>query len=78
MIDRLLAFGFRQPSHRVEVIGLHAIKIVFRFGIDHAKHGVSVALPMDVGNPPIVADNGGVLRFRLYSFVIGAGGERRR
>ena len=60
-----LALGFRQPPHRIQVVGLHAIEVVFGLRIHHPEHGVGVGLPVDVRNPPIVANDRDVLSLPL-------------
>ena len=76
---RTLALCFRQPSHGVEVVCLHAIEIVFRLGIDHAEHRIGIRLTRDVRNAPVIAGDGDVpslLLPALEFLVLGTGGMR--
>ena len=72
LIDRRFAFGLRQPPHRVDVVRLDSIEIVLGLRVDHAEDGVGVGLAEDMGNAPIVADDGDGARLALPA------GERRR
>ena len=50
---------------------LMIITIILGLSIDHAEHGVGVGLAVDVGDPPIVADDGDALGALLPSRGIG-------
>ena len=79
LVDPRLALGFRQPPHRVQVVGLDAIEVVLSLRVDQAEHRVSVGLAVDVGDAPIIPEDGDVLRLSLpTSDVLCAGAGRRR
>jgi hypothetical protein len=44
-------------------------------GVDHAEHGVRVGLAIDVGDAPVVADDGDLLRLSFQPSRIGLGGR---
>src|SRR5215471_8287822 len=59
LIDLGFALGLRESSHGVEVVGLDAVEVILGLGVNHAEYGVSVGLARDVGDAPVVANDGG-------------------
>ena len=73
LVDRRLPFRFREAPHRVQVVRLDAVEVVFGLRVDHAEHGVGVGLAGDVRDAPVVADDGDVLRLFLPARRVGTG-----
>src|SRR5262245_12446608 len=67
LVDFGLALRLSQPTHRVDVVGLDAIEIVFGLGIHRAEYRICIRLSVNVGDAPIVADNGDAACFLLPS-----------
>ena len=65
LVDFGFAFGLRQAAHGVDVVGLDAIEVVFGLGVLHAEDGVGVGFAVDVGDAPVVADDGDAGRLLL-------------
>ena len=63
LIDRALPFGLGQAAHGVQVVGLDAVEVVFRLGVDHAEHRIGVGGAMHMGDAPVVTDDADPLRF---------------
>src|SRR5438552_16856890 len=61
-VNGALAFRLREPAHRVDEIRLDTVEVVFRLGVDDAEDGVGVGPAADVGDAPVVARDGDVLR----------------
>src|SRR5204863_6127826 len=79
LVDARLTLGFRQPPHRVQVVGLDPIEVVLGLRVDQAEHRVSIGLAVDVGDAPIVPEDGDALRLSLPTGdVLRAGAGRRR
>ncbi|MCG3162548.1 MAG: hypothetical protein JMDDDDMK_03815 [Acidobacteria bacterium] len=51
------AFGLRQPPHRVEVVRLDPVEIVFGLGVDRAEDRIGVGLAVNVRDAPVIADD---------------------
>ena len=60
-----LALGLRQAPHGVQVVRLDAVEIVLGLRVHHAEDGVGIGLSVDVGNAPVVPDDGDVLGLSL-------------
>src|SRR5262245_10503564 len=54
---RRFALRLRKPSHRVEVVRLDPIEIVFGLGINGPENRIGVRLAVDVRDPPVIADD---------------------
>ena len=67
VIDFGFAFGFGEAAHGVDVVGLDAIEVVFGLGVFHAEDGVGVGFSVDVGDAPVVANDGDVKRLSLQT-----------
>ena len=79
LVDARLTLGFRQPPHRVQVVGLDPIEVVLGLRVDQAEHRVSIGLAVDVGDAPIVPEDGDALPLSLPTGdVLRAGAGRRR
>ena len=55
--DRLLPLAFSKPPEAGEVVGLHAVEVVFGLRIDHTEHGIGIGLALYVRDTPIIARN---------------------
>ena len=81
-VDLLLAFRFREPSLRVDEVGLDAVEVVFRLRVHDAEHGIRVGLAVHVRNAPVVTNDRDALRllFQRGEILVGRGlaGARRR
>ena len=65
LVDFAFAFGFGEAAQGIEIVGLDAVEVVLGLGVDHAEDGVGVGLAGDVGDAPVVADDGDVGGFAL-------------
>ncbi len=65
LVDSAFAFGLGQPAHRVDVVGLDAVEIVFGLRVLRAEHRVRVGLAVDVRDAPVVPHDRHVLRLLL-------------
>ena len=65
LIDFGLTIGFRETSHRIDVVQLDPIEVVFGLGVDHAEDRVGIGFSVDVRDAPIVADDGDVAGFLI-------------
>ncbi len=78
--DRRLALILCRASQIRDVIGLDTVKVVLALGVDHSENGVGVGLARDVGDAPIVADDGHIscLLLPAGSFTNRFSANRRR
>ena len=58
LVDAGLAFGFGETAHGIEVVRLHAVKVVFRLGVHHAEHGIGIGFAVDMGDAVVVPHDG--------------------
>lgn len=52
--ERALALCLGQPPEVGEIVGLHAVEIVFGLRVDRAEHGIGVGLTLDVRDAPVI------------------------
>ena len=57
LVDRGLALRLRQPSHRVQVVGLDPIEVVLGLRVHEAEDGVGVRPAVHVRDAPIIPDD---------------------
>ena len=62
LVNRRFPLCFGQAAHRIDVVGLDAIEIVLRLGVDHAEHGVRVCLRIHMRDSPVITYDGDVRR----------------
>ena len=74
------AFGFGETAHGIDVVGFDAIEVVFGLGVDGSEDCVRVGFSVDVGDAPVVADDGDFLGVLVpaYGLLGGRGEERDR
>ena len=77
-IDLGLAFGFAQPAHGIDEVGLDAIEIVLGLGVHEAEDHVTIGPGVDVGNAPVVANDCHLsgMPFPARHIRIGSRGDR--
>jgi hypothetical protein len=68
---RGLAFGFRQPPHRVDIVRLYPVEIVFGLSVNRAEDSVGVGLAVNVRDAPVIADDRNVAGLPLPPLEIG-------
>ena len=64
-IDFGFALGLGEAAHCVDVVRFNTIEVVFSLGVLHAEDGVRVGFTVDVGDTPVVADDGDVAGLSL-------------
>jgi hypothetical protein len=65
LINFRFAFGLRQPAHRIDVVGFHAIEIVLGLRVDRAEDGVGISLSVDVRDAPVITNDGDIASLLL-------------
>ena len=70
-IDRAAALGFREAAHRVEVVGLDAIEVVFRLRVHQAEHRVRVRAAAHVRDAMVVTRDRDVARLARPACSVG-------
>ena len=71
LVDLRFAFSLGEAAHRVDVVGFDAVEVVLGLGVLHAEDGVGVGFAVDVGDAPVVADDGDVGRLSFPAFDLG-------
>ena len=56
-VEFTIAFGFGETAHRVKVVDLDAIEIIFGLRIESAEDSVGVCFPINMRDTPGVALN---------------------
>jgi hypothetical protein len=72
LINFGFAFGLGESAHRIDVICLDAIEVVLGLRVLHTEDGVGIGFSVNVGEAPIVTDNGDLLRFFFPACDVGA------
>ena len=67
------AFSFRGTAERGQVVHLHAVEVVLALRVDHAEDRIGIGLAVNVGDSPIVANDGdaGAFGFQVGEIVGG-------
>ncbi len=76
-VDRLLPLGLGQATHGVEEVRLDPVEVVLGLGVHEPEDGVGVRIGVDVGDAPVVADDGDPLGLFLPRGRLGVRGLGR-
>src|SRR6185437_695317 len=65
LVSFRLTFRLSQAAHRIDIVRLHPIKVVFSLCVLRAEDSIGIRLSVNVGDAPIVADDGHMGSFLL-------------